>query len=213
MTEALWVAIVGIVGTIVGTILGGFLTYLNTKTQNKARVIELQQQFENERKAVQTARLIEKRAPYLGPINEQQQSIISSIHNIEKKLRDLVFACGDDNVIAWADSRTLGYLQDITNSITSISTATDNIEMLRVRNSDRKLAEYLVKTIKLTIDISKETMKLRRLIIKHGESNTGNNPNKEISAQCICVLNLTPKFNENIRECSKRIEEILSGIE
>ncbi|OGO18423.1 MAG: hypothetical protein A2Z15_05305 [Chloroflexi bacterium RBG_16_50_11] len=166
--------LIGVIGSILGFIIQGYYSKKNTELQ-----------LESEKRERQITRLIEKRAPYLSPINEQQQSVISSIHNIEKRVRDLEFACGDENVIAWADPRTIGYLQDITNSNDSISTATDNIEMLRVRNSDKKLAEHLTNTINLTVDISKETMKLHRLRIKHGEGNTGNNPNKEISDQCI----------------------------
>lgn len=213
MTEAMWVAIVGISGTIVGTILGGLLTYWNTKAQIRSRTNELRQQFEHERKEKQIAKLIERRASYLNPIGQHLQSITSSAHAIEKSLRDLVFMCGSDDTIAWADSRSPVVLHDITNCVKAISGDMDGIEMLRVQVTDSQLLTLMRNTLHLGENVSKEFQKLVGMRIEHAEGHVGDKPNKEISDQCTHILNMTIELFESIRESNKRIEEILSGIE
>ncbi len=213
MTEPILVAIIGASGIVVGSLLAVFVTYMTTKAQNSSRTNELRLQFEHERKEKQIARLIEKRAPYLNHIGQHLQSITKSAHFIEKRLRDLVFMCGSDDIIAWADPRSPVVLYDITNSIKAISGDMDGIEMLRIQITDSRLLTLIRDTLVLGGNASKELQKLGEMRIKHAEGHVGDEPNKEISYQCTHILNLTIKLFESIRESNRQIEEILSGIE
>lgn len=214
MTEPILVAIIVASGIVVGSLLTVFLTYMTTKAQNSSRTNELRLQFEHERKEKQIARLIEKGRHYLNHIGQHLQSITKSAHFIEKRLRDLVFMCGsDDIIIAWADPRSPVVLHDIAESVKAISGDMDGIEMLRIQITDSRLLTLIRDTLVLGNNASKELQKLGKMRIKHAEGHVGDEPNKEITYQCTHILNMTTKLFESIRESNRRIEEILSGIE
>ena len=214
VTEAMLVAIVGISGVIIGTVLGGILTYKSTKAQIRARINELHEQFAHERKEKQITRLIERRASYLNPISENLQSITKSVHYIEKKLRDLVFLCGNDETVAWAHPKSGKYLEDMRNSVESVSRYMDNIEMLRTQNTDSQSGDLISNNHALSYEVTSEIYKLSTMQIRHGKGHVSNEPaNKEISYHCTNAFNVSTKVFESIRKSNHRIEAILSGME
>ena len=213
MTELILVAIIGACGIVVGSLLTVFVTYMTTKAQNSSRTNELRLQLEHERKEKQITRLIERRVSYLNQISEYLQLIVESTHSIEKSLLTLTYCTGDENIIAWADSRARVSVDAVVKEVGSIAKYIEGIEKLRVKNNDNQLASQIKTTLSLGQRVSDGVHELHNMEIRHGEGEMGNNPNKEISFLCVKIGNATNEFFTAIRQTNRRIEEILCGME
>ena len=98
MTDALWIAIIGILGTLAAALMGALFAYLSLKSQNKSRALEMEKQFANrslemekqfahEDKKIIANRI--KKGLYLDPIYQEIISISKYSHLIEKNLSDI----------------------------------------------------------------------------------------------------------------------------
>jgi len=192
---------IALVAGVLGSVIQGYFSTKNTKLQ-----------FEYQQKERQIERLISVRAQYLNLISERLKSIISSTHYVETKLRDLVKLCSNDG-IAWADSRSRTYLDEITRVVKSMSTSTNDIEMLRSQVTDSRLLTLIATTLTLDDQLSKGVSELMGIEIRHGEGEMSDKPNREISYQCVHLGEVTTQLFETIKQTNHRIEEILSGME
>ena len=101
---------IGVIGSLLSFIIQGHYSKSSTELQIRARREEQKQQFENERQTVEISRKIERRAQNLNPISNALESIMKSVHDIEKVLRDLVVNSGEENFLYLAVSSETGYL-------------------------------------------------------------------------------------------------------
>jgi len=199
-----------ILGTIIGGVIALVAGLLGYVIQGYFSTKNIRLQFEYQQQQTQAERLINVRARYLNPISEHLSSISNSTHLVEKKLRDLVVLSGTEQ-IAWI---SFTGLDDMLDSIKSISDSMDSIEKLRPKSNDRQFRSLISKTLTLGDQVSKEISHVSGFQIKHQEEGgTTDECDKEISVQCMKTLTLTTDLFESIGKCYGRIEQILSGME
>ncbi len=237
MTEAEIVAASGIGGTILGVVIGSLSAFLNTRSQLKARGLDLQEQFAHEDKEKVIARRIERRSSYLSPIGQEILSIAKAAHSIEKNMSELVKWSGGDNIV-WSYSPASAHLEAVREPEQRISQSLDTIEILRPQNTDDRFFGFMRQTIALSDQVLIDVAEIRSMRDRHGEgdfsykvgrvsallnvetvsltgrpTNLEENPNKQIQYQCMRILEMVTALFESIRLCNKRIEDLLSGTE
>jgi hypothetical protein len=227
---------IAVIGSVSGLIIQGYYARRTTKMQIDARVEEQREQFKFQEGQAQIQRLVDQRARYLTPMKEYLLSITRPAHHLETMLRDLIFMCRDDH-IAWADSRSEKCLDQMQEDAASIIGQLEAIEMLRVQNTDSRLASLLQQVVILGSQVSKEISELRSMNYRHAEgdftdkplrqmvplewvkpfsvrpSDMNDEPNTQITYQCSHSSEVINALYESLRQSNRRIEEIMSGME
>jgi phage terminase large subunit-like protein len=164
--------------------------------------------------------------------------ISKSSHLAEKTLSNVNRWTNLEGVV-WQYKQVSHYLDNINEQMGLISKSLDTIEIIVQQNTDEKLFTLIRQIISIADLLVKETNEINNMKIRHGEgefdyktnsitpvfpivdeihltkqpSDLNDEPNKQVAYQSIRCMEITTVLFKNIRQCNKRIEDLLSGVE
>jgi hypothetical protein len=193
--------VIGIIGSVIGSAIKGYYDSKNIKKQ-------LEQQL----KILQVERIIKIKAEYLNTLVSQLKAIVVAIQNITPQLGYLSGLCEED-MIAWADSRSEEYLETIRRHCNLINIAIVNIKMLQSQITDLQIIDSTYSQIVLYEQLDELISNLENMRVSCGEGVIFIEPNKKIYGKCAEIKSVLNQMSTIIRKTNARVEEILSGMD
>jgi hypothetical protein len=201
MSEIAQGALIGIIGTIVGAIITGIISYKISKQQINARREELKEQMAHEAQEAKINRLIEARKERLHQLRKTLSDYVECSHqDINMGVRFFKVIKNKDTIMSKQETKEFFKVAELGKQLTS------QLEKLHGELSDNKLDDFIGNLLKKQLGINTARMPIIRFL---------NNPREADSNVIEQAMNEEESLRniqrKELIKINKRIEELLSG--
>jgi len=213
MSDVVLIAIITALSTLIASGIGGYFIYIATRSQTRARNVELEQQLKHQEREARRSRLIETRRRYLIPLREVVSKWVIELHHFINEVEKLGVEIGNQKQYSYS-SREGGKLrgQALLNEIRSkMEALRGELEIALGQVTDKKLSnvinELLFKEISVRLDSWPILSYEMNLWMKRGTSIAS------INKALDDIKVASRKLQDHLQQVNKRIEELLIGDE
>ena len=223
MEDAGWIAVAGVLGTLLGSVGVGIVTYFTSKMQNKARLDELARQIKHQESESRRNRLIEERKPYLPKLKEAVSNWKTQLTQFIGKIDGfgrtrLEYESYDSNSFlgyALQQQQSKPDYKKFDVELGEIQSKMDlqkeEIEILRGETCDVELGDLIDDVLYKEKSVSASSWPiLHRTFQLSGRDERNEEHIREALDK---IRETTSDLRENLQKVSKRIEELLIGDE
>lgn len=211
MTDITWAAIIGVAGTLLGSLAGGLISYCIAKKQSEIRLKELHKQIEHQERESRRDRLIEIRKPYLLPLRETVSKWVIELTHLVDQINVFGESLKSHEQYPFLYQKPEPQeekLKEIENKMKDLE---EQIEFWQGQISDSELNDFIVGVLFQEAMISINSWPIIYSTLE--ERKSGKKDVKLIEEALDKIKVTSFKLQSSLQRVSNRIEELLIGDE